>query len=368
MGISLFFAATLAVRAGLSVARGGGGSGPQLFWSAVLTFLMLAAAAAATVWRLRRLESTDPQFQPEFSQRTHDRVAVATRGENQFLQNQLSHLVTIKPGPIRWLLIRIVFAGLQFLARNVYNRGKLGGIPSIHFARWVLIPGRRVLFFSNFDNSWESYLGDFIDQASAGLTAVWSNTVGYPRTNWLLRAGSRDASRFLAWARHHQIPSQVWYSAYPGISIANVNANTEIRRGLAPDTDIDAVTWLFRLRGVDRLLADQVYSDEQTREPPLPLKQIQGIILRGYGHMEHARYLMFRVQRPGAELLRVAGQASPDLGGGGIPRRRPAGASDQRGLQPPGSGGAGTRFGVVRPLRDPLRPGLCPRIPCACQW
>lgn len=258
----------------------------------------------ALLWRFRYLERTDPQFQPEYSAETVAQFREASVDENRFLQNQLTHLVPIKPGPLRWALIRAVFAALQFLAKNQFNQGKLGDIPSIHFARWVLIPDRGVLFFSNFDSSWQSYLGDFIDQASSGLTAVWSNTVGYPRTTWLLTAGSRDAQRFLAWTRNHQLPSQVWYSAYPGTSIVNVNANTEIRRGLADPSSIDAASWLFRLRSVDRLAADQLYGEQRTREAPLPMQDIQGIILWGYGHVPEARFLMFRVARPGPQLNR----------------------------------------------------------------
>jgi len=251
----------------------------------------------------RHLELTDPQFQPSYSERTVKDFSVASAEENVFLQNQLTHVVALKPGTLRWVLIRLVFTALQFLARNQYNRGKLGDIPSIHFARWVLLPNRNVLFFSNFDSSWQSYLGDFIDQASNGLTAVWSNTVGYPRTTWLLNAGSRDAARFLAWTRHGQLPTQVWYSAYPGLSIVNINANTEIRRGLADPASMDAATWLFHLRNVDRVAADQLYSEERTREPPLPMADIQGIILWGYGHVPETRFLMLRVARRSPQLL-----------------------------------------------------------------
>jgi len=262
-----------------------------------------AVLAALTVRYFRHLERTDPQFQPVLSAQTHRDFVVASADENYFLQNQLTHLVAIKPGPLRWVLIHVVFWFLQLLATNIYNKGKLGGIPSIHFARWCLIPNRGVLFFSNFDSSWQSYLGDFIDQASSGLTAVWSNTVRYPRTTWLLKAGSRDAARFLAWTRYHQLPTEVWYCAYPGLSIVNINDNTEIRRGLADRPSIDAVSWLFRLRGVDRLAADRLYSDEETREPALPLQQIQGLILKGYAQVPEARFLLFQVRKASPALL-----------------------------------------------------------------
>jgi Dyp-type peroxidase family len=266
---------------------------------AALAALFLGSVAAALYLRFRRLEDTDPQFQPELSDQTHAAFRVASADENHFLQNQLTHVVRIKPGPLRWALIRVVFYALQVLARLRYNKGQLGGIPSIHFARWVLLPHRRVLFFSNFDSSWPSYLGDFIDQASSGLTAVWSNTEGYPRTKNLLAAGSRDAARFLAWTRHHQLPTQVWYAAYPGSSIVNVNANTEVRRGLSRmgRAEVDATTWLFRLRAVDRVRADHQFCE---REPPLASEEIQGIILHGYGHMPEARFVLLRVPSAGS--------------------------------------------------------------------
>ena len=274
-------------------------------WLLLLGYAALFALALGglLLW-FRRKEKTDPQYQPETSEATHEHFEDVSVGENQFLQNQLTHLVPIKPGLLRWVLIRLVFRALQLLATNVYNKGKLGNIPSIHFARWSLIENGGVLFFSNFDSSWQSYLGDFIDQASSGLTAVWSNTVGYPRTTWLLEAGSRDASRFLAWTRQHQLPTQVWYCAYPGQSIVNVNDNTEIRRGLADPDCMTADTWLFRLRAVHRLEADHAFADQLTREPALPAESIQGLILRGYGQLPEARFLLLRVQPTHAESAR----------------------------------------------------------------
>ncbi|HET9956805.1 MAG TPA: Dyp-type peroxidase [Polyangiaceae bacterium] len=271
------------------------------WWLGPLGPIGILLVLGLAVLRFRQLELRDPQFQPEHSRATLRQYETASATENEFLQNQLTHYVRVKPGLIRALTIRLVFFVLQRVARYTYNKGKLGDIPSIHFARWVLLPQRGVLFLSNFDSSWQSYLGDFIDQASSGLTAVWSNTEDYPHATWLLRAGSRDAARFLAWTRHNQRPTQVWYSAYPGLSIVNVNANTEIRRGLATPACMDAATWLFRLRNVDRLGADQQYSEEQVKEPPLPLADIQGIVLWGYGHMPCARFLMLRVERSASE-------------------------------------------------------------------
>jgi Dyp-type peroxidase family len=263
----------------------------------------LLAVAGLSVARFRWLESHDRQWQPKYDAGTHELMEHVATDENIFLQNQLTHVVEIKDGPLRSLLIRVVFSALQVLATYRYNRGKLGDIPTIHFARWVLGPERSVIFFSNFDSSWQSYLGDFIDKASSGLTAVWSNTKLYPRTEWLLTAGSRDAGRFLAWTRAHQKPTQVWYSAYPGLSVVNINANTEIRRGLADPAAVDPVSWLARLRNVDRTEVDQRFGEDQLRQTPLELSDIQGLILKGYGHKREARYLLLAVEQSSPALL-----------------------------------------------------------------
>ena len=125
----------------------------------------------------------------------------------------------------------------------------MSGIPSIHFAHWALLDeGRRLLFLSNFDGSWESYLGDFIDKAAMGLTAVWSNTAGCPRAEWLVGKGARDEQRFKSWTRDHQILTDVWYSAYEDLTVENINNNSNIRAGLYGNLTPRATReWLSRL-------------------------------------------------------------------------------------------------------------------------
>ncbi|MDN3202924.1 hypothetical protein [Algoriphagus sediminis] len=176
-------------------------------------------------------------------------VAVLMKKEDFKVQNQLTHLVEIKPGVIRLYTLKFVLWAINLLASRVYNKGNLAGIQSIHFARWVIIDkGRRLLFFSNYDGSWESYLGEFVDRAAVGLTGVWSNTVGFPPTKNLIRNGARHSAEFKAWARFKQIPTQIWYSAYPTSSIKNINNNTAIRQGLIKKMNPEKTKeWLQRL-------------------------------------------------------------------------------------------------------------------------
>lgn len=242
-----------------------------------------------------------PDF-PRHDRETREHTEEASIGENLFMQNQLTHLVDIKDGRFRSFVIKVVFAALHYLATYLFNNGRLGNIPSIHFARWMFLgKKRRVLFFSNFDNSWQSYLGDFVDQASTGLTAVWSNTKGYPKTKNLLRAGSRNATSFLAWTRAHQLPTDVWYSAYPALSVRNLNANTLLRRGLTDHEGVSEMDWLYTLAGEDITpLGKNDKLDKLTEPVELPVHDIQGIILKGYGFLKHAAFVMLKVEEPAA--------------------------------------------------------------------
>ena len=99
------------------------------------------------------------------------------------------------------------------------------------------------MFCSNFDGSWESYLGDFIDKASVGLTGIWSNTVGFPRARWLIFDGATNEALFKNWTRNHQIETQFWFSAYPMLTVRNINRSSAVCVGLAPGRR-DVVRWL----------------------------------------------------------------------------------------------------------------------------
>jgi hypothetical protein len=165
----------------------------------------------------------------------------AVRGfEDQATQNPLTHVVDIKPGAFRLATLWVVLTALDVTARVYSVRGDLGGITAIHFARWVIVRDRRavrprrhrLVFFSNYDGSWESYLGEFIDRAAYGLTAVWSNTVGFPATRHLVLAGARDEESFKQWTREHQIATQVWWSGVPDTTVQNVRDDVAIRRQL----------------------------------------------------------------------------------------------------------------------------------------
>ena len=203
---------------------------------------------------LRRHEAADVDI--AYTRPVHDDRGVAIV-EDRVTQNQLTHVVDVKPGAFRLFTLWVVLTAIDALASVIYVRGALGGITSIHFARWVIVRDRRpvpraarrhrLVFFSNYDGSWESYLGEFIDRASTGLTAVWSNTVGFPRSTNLLWDGAADEESFKQWTRDHQIPSQVWWSGVPSSTVQNVRDDVWLRRRLDQTLDDQELARWLRL-------------------------------------------------------------------------------------------------------------------------
>lgn len=186
--------------------------------------------------------------------------------ENMLAQNHMISITRRKPGFLRAFTTRLVFLIIGTLAGKLYRPGFLGSIGTIHFARWVTPPkGRDLIFLSNYDASWESYLEDFITLAHRGLTAVWSNTVGFPQTENLVQKGATDGERFKRFARRSMIPTRFWYSGYPDLTVAVIRRNAAIRRGLSGAmTEDEAKDWLSLFGSVGRPVSKLMSSEIQS--------------------------------------------------------------------------------------------------------
>jgi hypothetical protein len=176
-------------------------------------------------------------------------VEALTAMEDHAVQNPFTAVGFTKPGTFRLLTFQAVLGAVDYGVRHIFNRGRLSGVVTIHFARWVFLDEKRRLFFaSNYDGSQESYMDDFIDKVAWGLNAVFSNGKGYPRTNWLVLDGAKDEEDFKGYLRVHQVITPVWYSAYPELTAVNIENNARIRAGLQGDmTRQEAAAWLRRL-------------------------------------------------------------------------------------------------------------------------
>jgi hypothetical protein len=216
--------------------------------------LRLFCYVLSQLLNLWRWAKNDPEYEPLARQeawtaedRAHFLEVAAS--EDHGLQNALTHVVPLKH-PNRLTALLAAHGYIDRMAKNQFDDiGQLGGIPTIHFAKWLLIDEQtRLLFFSNYDSSWESYLGDFVDRAAIGLNLAWTWTHLYPKTVFFNWGGANDEERFKAWSRAHQRPTQVFYAAYPDLSIAALNNNTWIRCGLHhPPCAMALKAWFRRL-------------------------------------------------------------------------------------------------------------------------
>src|SRR5437667_1231330 len=214
---------------------------------ALLVSPLLVVLAPFYIIALRRLEKSDPEVGPTADQKHSEDLS---KFEDHDVTNQFSAMGSLKPGLVRLLTTIGVLKTVNYGARHITRPGRLGRIRSIHFARWVFVAGtERMIFCSNYDGSVESYMDDFINKTGFGLNASFSNGVGYPRTNWLVRDGCIDERKYKEYLRRHTLVTQVWYKAYPGLSAVDLERNTRIRQGLESSSmsDEPARDWVALL-------------------------------------------------------------------------------------------------------------------------
>jgi hypothetical protein len=193
---------------------------------------------------LRLHERNDPGVSPPVSPQ---HAAQLFALENHDVTNQFSVFGSLKPGRARLWSVRFFLWLSNYAARHDYTRGGLARVSTIHFARWVFFDeGQRMLFSSVYDGSLESYMDDFINKVGFGLNITFSNGIGYPRTRWLVLDGCQDEQTFKRVLRRHELATEVWYSAHPGLTAANKHRNSLIRDGVENDsmTDGELAAWL----------------------------------------------------------------------------------------------------------------------------
>jgi len=117
----------------------------------------------------------------------------------------------------------------------------LKNLSFIHFARWVVIGRNRfprlsgkqpreelrydyLLFFSNFNGTWNQYIDAFSAVLSKGLDLIWRWSEKYP--------GSRPVTAFKRYISLVQFDTDYYYNVYPRASTNDVKAALRVQDAL----------------------------------------------------------------------------------------------------------------------------------------
>ena len=222
-------------------------AGALLIFFHLLALAFLAVALLAFFFVLRRHELNDP-IVPQPNEPA--RITQLRNAEDHDVSNQYTAIGSIKPGAFRLWTEIVILYGVNWVARHIFTRGSLGRIGTIHFAHWVFLDNsRRGFFCSNYDGGHEAYMDDFINKAGFGLNLSFSSFIGYPATDWLIAKGAWREQEFKRFQRHHQIQTDVWYKAYPGLTARDLARNSRIRNGFEKVTmsDDEVRRWLAEI-------------------------------------------------------------------------------------------------------------------------
>jgi hypothetical protein len=123
----------------------------------------------------------------------------------------------------------------------------------IHFARWVIVPHRKfprvssdqptenlqydyLIFFSNFNGTWNQYIDAFSAVLGTGLDGIWRWSEKYP--------GAVPVTSFKYYISLVQFETDYYYDAYPHATTNDVKAAHRVKAALdelaAPSSNMSA--------------------------------------------------------------------------------------------------------------------------------
>src|SRR5579871_6346171 len=132
-------------------------------------------------------------------------------------------------------LFFFVLGHVKPLAADLIN------LSFIHFARWVVVPSKGfprvseqqpdeqltydyLLFFSNFNGTWDQYIDAFSDVLARGLNLIWRWSEKFP--------GARPVTGFKRYITRVQFDTDYYYAAYPQAAINDVKAAHRVTAAL----------------------------------------------------------------------------------------------------------------------------------------
>lgn len=269
----------------------------------IVTVVLAGAVVAAFLALLRWHENHDLPDDREASF-AHMQDVAAVENAPGYVQNHFMAVTPLKPGWFRKVTLALSLWGIRQLVTCAYRPGFVLDMGTIHYARWFRLPDtEKLIFLSNFDGSWESYLEDFVMKAHAGQSAAWSNGVGFPATRFLIYGGAQDGDRFKRWVRRQQVRSQFWYSRFPRLTTDQIRDNAVIHDGLMrASTETTARAWLDCFASLPR------------PDYAIETDEVQSLVFRGLGELPFMGCALVRLPDDAATCRGWLKTVMPDIG------------------------------------------------------
>jgi hypothetical protein len=148
--------------------------------------------------------------------------------------------------PMRWYTAWCNRLSFSLAHKLPSTTAGLATLSLIHYARWVIImPGQfpnlgkneeeqpredtkyaYMIFFSNFNGSWNQYVDSFSSAIPAGLNLFWFGSIKYPKSVPMLP--------FHRYITSNQIWTDYYYNAYPMATSNDVKSAKRVKDSLLP--------------------------------------------------------------------------------------------------------------------------------------
>ena len=143
--------------------------------------------------------------------------------------------------PLRWYTAWLTKLIFWYAGKRPSTTLGLQTLSLIHYARWVVIKPSQfprlsseqpveeikynyMLFFSNFNGSWDQYVDSFSSAIAKGLDLFWILNIKYPKSVPMLP--------FHRYITSNQIWTDHYYNAYPMASSNDVKSAQRVKNGL----------------------------------------------------------------------------------------------------------------------------------------
>ena len=150
----------------------------------------------------------------------------------------------------------------------------------IHYARWTVREDRELVFTTNFDGSWESYIHAFVDTFPRLLDLIWSHCDGYaPETATNYRS-------FSEWVERHQVWTDTFYASYPDLTVKDIRWLRQLKENYDQFCrDVQKEADPAALAGLVDAFRRRVYDIDVSKPPP----EIEPMPLKGRAALEQVR-------------------------------------------------------------------------------